>query len=145
VRRFSSEESAILREAGSPPQAAPGDLGLHSYGEALWWTAMVITTMGSGYFPKTAEGRVLCLALAVFALAVFGYITATPAAFCSGRDADNEHAELAGAAQRGALAYILTEQTPLTRGCTAFADTSMYYRARYTKRPTSRETAIGLS
>jgi voltage-gated potassium channel len=27
------------------------------YGNALWWTAMVMTTIGSDYFPKTAEGR----------------------------------------------------------------------------------------
>ncbi len=34
--------------------------GITDYGTALWWTAMVMTTMGSDYFPKTAEGRVLC-------------------------------------------------------------------------------------
>jgi voltage-gated potassium channel len=30
------------------------------YGIALWWTAMVMTTIGSDYFPKTAQGRILC-------------------------------------------------------------------------------------
>ena len=34
--------------------AAPG--GLKSYGEALWWTTMVLTTMGSQYWPQTIEG-----------------------------------------------------------------------------------------
>ena len=29
--------------------------GMQSYGEALWWTAMVITTMGSQYWPETVE------------------------------------------------------------------------------------------
>lgn len=52
-----------------------------SYGDALWWTAMMLTTVGSDYFPVTAEGRVLCFILAIYAFAVFGYITATLATF----------------------------------------------------------------
>lgn len=75
------------------------DSPLHDYGSALWWTAMVMTTMGSDYFPRTAEGRMLCVALAVFAFAVFGYVTATLATFFIGRDAANEEAEVAGAEQ----------------------------------------------
>jgi voltage-gated potassium channel len=75
----------------------PVDTGLHNYGAALWWTAMLITTMGSEYWPKTPEGRVLCFFLALYAFAVFGYVTATLATFFIGRDADDEKAELAGA------------------------------------------------
>ncbi|MEH2069706.1 MAG: ion transporter [Nostoc sp.] len=71
--------------------------GLHNYGTALWWTAMLITTMGSEYWPKTPEGRVLCFFLALYAFAVFGYVTATLATFFIGRDADDDEAELAGA------------------------------------------------
>lgn len=81
--------------------AAPG--GLTSYGEALWWTAMVMTTMGSQYWPQTVEGRVLCVLLALYAFAVFGYVTATLATFFVGRDAENNEAELAGAKQLAAL------------------------------------------
>lgn len=80
---------------------APG--GLTSYGEALWWTAMVMTTMGSQYWPQTVEGRVLCVLLALYAFAVFGYVTATLATFFVGRDAENDEAELAGAKQLAAL------------------------------------------
>lgn len=68
---------------------------LTNYGNALWWTAMVMTTMGSDYFPKTAEGRVLCFLLAVYAFAVFGYVTATVATFFIGQDADNEASGIA--------------------------------------------------
>ena len=67
-----------------------------NYGTALWWTAMVMTTMGSDYFPHSPEGRVLCLLLAVFAFAVFGYVTATLATFFVGRDADSDEGEVAG-------------------------------------------------
>ncbi len=77
----------------------PDGRGFESYGEALWWTAMVMTTMGSDYFPKTTEGRVLCFALALYAFAVFGYVTATLATFFVGRDAESKEAEVAGAEQ----------------------------------------------
>ena len=80
---------------------APG--GMKSYGEALWWTAMVLTTMGSQYWPQTVEGRLLCIFLALYAFAVFGYVTATLATFFLGRDAENDEAELAGAKQLAAL------------------------------------------
>ena len=81
--------------------AAPG--GLKSYGEALWWTTMVLTTMGSQYWPQTIEGRVLCVFLSLYAFAVFGYVTATLATFFIGRDAEDDKAELAGARQLAAL------------------------------------------
>lgn len=79
------------------------DGGLNNYGTALWWTAMLITTMGSEYWPKTPEGRVLCFILSLYAFAVFGYVTATLATFFIGRDADNNEAELAGAKSIEAL------------------------------------------
>lgn len=65
--------------------------GFDGYGAALWWTAMLLTTMGSEYWPQSGEGRILCLLLAVYAFAVFGYVTAAIAAYFVGtdqRDAD---------------------------------------------------------
>ncbi|WP_013334678.1 potassium channel family protein [Gloeothece verrucosa] len=59
--------------------------GLSNFGTALWWTAMIMTTMGSDYFPKTPEGRLLCWFLALYAFAVFGYVSATLATFFIGR------------------------------------------------------------
>jgi len=67
---------------------APGGPGLPDYSTALWWTAMLLTTMGSDYWPQTPEGRLLCLLLAMYAFAVFGYVTAAIAAFFVGRDKD---------------------------------------------------------
>jgi voltage-gated potassium channel len=65
---------------------APGGPGFVDYGTALWWTAMLLTTMGSEYWPRTPEGRGLCLLLALYAFAVFGYVTAAIAAYFVGRD-----------------------------------------------------------
>ncbi len=71
--------------------------GLTTYSEALWWTSMIMTTMGSAYWPQTAEGRVLCVVLALYAFGVFGYVTATLATFFVGRDAEAADGEIAGA------------------------------------------------
>lgn len=85
-----------------------GTFGITDYGTALWWTAMVMTTMGSDYFPKTAEGRVLCFLLALYAIAVCGYATATLAVFFVDQDAENDRAELAGVTSIKALQAEIT-------------------------------------
>lgn len=77
--------------------------GLATYGEALWWTGMVMTTMGSDYWPQTPEGRILCLLLALYAFGVFGYVTATLATFFVGRDAEDTAGGVAGAGSVEAL------------------------------------------
>jgi voltage-gated potassium channel len=61
--------------------------GFRDFGDALWWTAMIMTTMGSAYWPETVAGRVLCVLLALYAFAVFGYVTALLASFFVGREA----------------------------------------------------------
>lgn len=87
--------------------------GLHSFSAALWWTAMLMTTLGSDYWPQTAEGRMLAFFLALYALAVFGYVTASLATFFIGRDAANAQAEIAGeeslAALRAEIAALRAE------------------------------------
>jgi voltage-gated potassium channel len=80
---------ALEQEHGNPM--------MQDYGTALWWTAMMMTTMGSEGWPVTGEGRVLCLLLAIYAFAVFGYVTATLATFFIGRDAERADTEIAGA------------------------------------------------
>jgi voltage-gated potassium channel len=74
-----------------------------TYADALWWTGMMMTTMGSEVWPQTGEGRVLCLFLAVYAFAVFGYTTAAIATFFVGRDAESSKGEVAGTADVRAI------------------------------------------
>ncbi len=81
----------------------PNEEGFESFGEALWWTAMLLTTIGSQYWPQTAEGRILCLLLSIYSLGILGYITATLATFFVGRDAEDERAEVASARSVAAL------------------------------------------
>ncbi|CAN5136156.1 hypothetical protein BH24PSE1_BH24PSE1_12150 [soil metagenome] len=70
--------------------------GFTSYGHALWWTGMLIASIGSDFWPKTTEGRMLTMLLSLYGLAVFGYITATLASFFVGRDAEESTGPIAG-------------------------------------------------
>jgi len=55
---------------------------------------MQITNIGSGYRPVTVGGHVLRLGISIFALAIFGYLTAVFAAFFIGRDAEDPKSEI---------------------------------------------------
>jgi voltage-gated potassium channel len=68
--------------------ASASSPGFQSYGDALWWTAMLMTSIGSEYWPHGPEARLLCFILALYGFAVFGYITATFASLFIGLDAD---------------------------------------------------------
>ena len=77
--------------------------GFASYWDALWWTGMLLTTIGSQFWPVTSEGRILAFLLSLYGLAVLGYLTATFASFFIGRDAEKADGPVAGAAELAAL------------------------------------------
>jgi voltage-gated potassium channel len=70
--------------------------GFENYGDALWWTGMLVASIGSDFWPVTTEGRLLTMLLTVYGLAVFGYIAATLASYFVGRDAENSKSPVAG-------------------------------------------------
>lgn len=63
-----------------------GKPGFATFGESLWWSAMILTTMGTQYWPETPEGRLLCFGLALYSFTVFGYVTAYLATFLIGSE-----------------------------------------------------------
>ena len=65
----------------------------NGYGSALWWSAMMVTTMGTDYFPKSSEGRVLALILAVYGFAIFGYVSASLASYLISKVKKEKHAD----------------------------------------------------
>lgn len=54
---------------------------LTSYGEAVWWGATLITTINSGLDPVSAWGRVVGMIMRIYAMGVFGYLTASIATY----------------------------------------------------------------
>lgn len=62
-------------------QGADG-ANITTFGDALWWAATTVTTVGYGdRFPVTAEGRLVAVALMVVGIAVVGAITGSVAAW----------------------------------------------------------------
>ena len=86
--------------------------GFTSYGHALWWTGMLVASIGTDFWPATTEGRILSTLLALYGLAVFGYVAATFASFFIGRDAEEAAGPVAGSAE---LAAIREELAALRR------------------------------
>jgi voltage-gated potassium channel len=75
-------------------QNSSGPQGIHSYPKAIWWVAMQMTNIGSGYQPETHGGQILCLGISIFAAAIFGYLTAVFATFLIGQDAEDPKSEI---------------------------------------------------
>lgn len=92
--------------------------GLQSFGTSLWWTMMLIISIGSDYWPQTIEGRVLCFLLSLYGFGVLGYITATLASFFIGRDAEEKDAPLAGSAEIELLKAEIMELTKAVKALT---------------------------
>jgi voltage-gated potassium channel len=115
--------TAVVTVAGAAgmyalePRGGTGTDAFQSYGDALWWTAMIMTTMGSSYWPRTPEGRILGFLLSLFAIGVFGYITATLASFLVDRSAATAEGGIAGSADlralRGEIAALRKDLTQL--------------------------------
>lgn len=66
--------------------------GFQTYADSLWWTAMLLTSIASEFWPRTPEGRVLCLVLSLYGYGLFGYFTAMLASFFVGQDAEKTKA-----------------------------------------------------
>ena len=74
-------------------QDAPG-ANITSIGDALWWAATTVTTVGYGdRYPVNTTGRVIAVTLMIVGIALVGAITASIAAwFVSSLDADRRSA-----------------------------------------------------
>ncbi len=77
-------------------RGTPGT-GIDSFGNALWWSTVTVTTVGYGdLYPVTVPGRITAVVLMVFGIALIGALTATVAAWLVGQveeEADVEQDE----------------------------------------------------
>lgn len=76
-------------------QDEPG-ANIRSFGDALWWSATTVTTVGYGdHFPVTTTGRFVAVALMVVGIACIGAVTAGVAAWLIAQVEADERAESA--------------------------------------------------
>ena len=103
---------AVVNFAGAAGIDAFEQGVFRSYGYSLWWTAMVMTTMGPDRYPQTAPGRLVMWGVAVFAFSVFGYVTATIASYFVNNDASSPESDIADEAT---IKAVLTEVRALRK------------------------------
>jgi voltage-gated potassium channel len=62
---------------------------IHSYGDALWWAAVTVTSVGYGdQYPVTVAGRVVAVILMITGIALFGVVAASIASYFVEQDQD---------------------------------------------------------
>lgn len=59
---------------------------IRTFGDALWWSAGIVTTVSNELYPVTASGRILGFLLMVYAMVFFTYFTASLASILVGSD-----------------------------------------------------------
>jgi voltage-gated potassium channel len=81
---------------------------IHTFADALWWSATTITTVGYGdHYPVTTQGRLVAGALMLGGIALLGIVTASIASWLLERVAETE--ESAQMATRNDLADLTAE------------------------------------
>jgi voltage-gated potassium channel len=61
---------------------------IRSFGDALWWSSAMVTTINNEKYAVSPEARVIAILLRVFAVSIFGLVTAAVASYFVGRDAE---------------------------------------------------------
>ncbi len=72
------------------------DASIRTFGDAVWWAATLVTTVNSGLEAATPEARVIAILLRLYAVSVFGYVTASIASYFVGREVEERAAEATG-------------------------------------------------
>lgn len=60
---------------------------IQDFGDALWWSAALVTTVSSELYPVTAAGRVLGFVLMIYAIGIFTYFIGSVASVLVALDA----------------------------------------------------------
>ncbi|WP_344973385.1 potassium channel family protein [Salinactinospora qingdaonensis] len=84
-------------------RGAPG-ANIDSLGDALWWAATTVTTVGYGdYYPVTVSGRLVAMTLFLAGIALLGVVTGTLASWFTERVRETEETATATQDQVAAL------------------------------------------
>lgn len=73
--------------------------GFETYGDTLWWAAMMVLSVGSDVWPESLEGRLVGFLLSLYGFTILGYLAATLTSFFLDRDAHDQESELAGSSE----------------------------------------------
>ncbi|WP_017838315.1 potassium channel family protein [Dietzia sp. UCD-THP] len=100
VIAYAAGSTAILLVVSSlamldAERGAPGG-SIETYGEALWWSVVTVTTVGYGDLaPVTPVGRLIATGLMIAGIALLGVVTATLASWIVDRVTEQDEANQA--------------------------------------------------
>lgn len=63
---------------------------IQTFGDALWWSAGIVTTINTEKIAVSPEARVIAILQRIYAVSIFGYITASIASYLIGATAAKE-------------------------------------------------------
>ena len=98
--------AGLLLEAGAPGATING------FGDALWWSGALVTTVGSELYPVTAGGRVLGFVLMLYAVGIFSYFIASIASVFVGVDSQKSSED---AGRKGGGVRLDAQETAILR------------------------------
>lgn len=61
---------------------------IHTFGDALWWSAAMVTTINNELYAVSPEARVIAILQRIYAVSAFGFITASIASYLIGSAVD---------------------------------------------------------
>lgn len=103
---FVAALAVLDAERGAP------DANITSFGEALWWSCVTITTVGYGdHFPVTTDGRLVALGLMMGGIGLIGFVTGSLATWIVERISVQDHD--AQDATKSDIALVLAELSTL--------------------------------
>lgn len=107
---------SISQRRWSTPSSESNAKGsnIHSFGQALWWAVVTVTTVGYGdKYPVTAGGRGVAVVLMLVGIGLIGVLTATVASYFVEQRADDDRDEIIQRLDRieVALAALASGQT----------------------------------
>ena len=64
---------------------------IRTFGDALWWSAALVTTVNSEKYAVSPEARIVAILMRVYAVSVFGLVTASIASYLIGASTESSH------------------------------------------------------
>ncbi len=100
VKRFCRGGAIMLsvRASGAIALRAIEPQSVCTFGDALWWSLVTISTVGYGDItPSTGPGRVVAMVLIVFGIGVYGYVAGLTTDAITHPDDQEDHKEVMAA------------------------------------------------
>lgn len=88
---------------------------IQGFGDAIWWSAAMVTTINNEKYVVSPEARTLAILLRIFAVSIFGYITASIATYLIGASSPSDAQQDESAALRAEITALREEVAALSR------------------------------